>query len=325
MSAAAPLAGDRIPTLSHAGWRTGDAAARRAFADALGSAAGTCGFARLVDHAIDPSVRDAAFEAGRRFFALPEDVRLAVRDRGSDRGYHPMYDNLREDGKPSGQEGYTMGHPERPRDATLELLSFYAPTPWPALPGFREPLEALYASLFRVGRDLFDAFAMHLAAPAGVFDSALVDTYSHLRINHYPPQEAIAHVAEDGIFPHYDESLMTLLIQDRNSGLQVMGRDGLWIPVDPDPDAIVVNVGKMLRHWTGGRYHAALHQVINASGRDRYSIPLFVHPSWRTRVDPAALTGRSHPDFPPIVAGETVRASFATSRQSWKDAEAASS
>lgn len=306
------LSTDRIPTI--------DFADRRARVAGIGSAAEAYGFMLIRGHGIDSVVLDAAFDAGRRFFAMPEAEKLPMKDGRSDRGYHPMFDNLREDGKPSGQEGYTMGHPTRPADASLAALSFYSPTPWPDLAGFRAALETLYDAMFVLGRDLLGAMASHLGADERFFDAALHDTYSHLRINHYPPHEAIAHVADEGVFAHLDESLLTLLLQDRNSGLQVMGRDGLWIPVEPDPTAVVVNVGKMLRHWTGGRYNAALHQVINHSGRDRYSIPLFMHPSFRMTVDPRALTGRAHEGYPPLVAGDTVYAAFSTSRQSWKDA-----
>ena len=170
--------------------------------------------------------------------------------------------------------------------------------------------------------DLLGVIALHLEVREDFFDGALTDTYSHMRINHYPPQEAVSHLADEGVFAHVDESLLTLLLQDRNSGLEVMGRDGGWIPVAPDPRAVVVNVGKMLRHWTGGRYNAALHRVINRSGHDRYSIPLFLHPGYRTVVDPRELTGAmaDNAAFPPIVAGETVHASFATTRRSWKEA-----
>ncbi len=314
-----PLSTDRIPTIDFFAWHGVDSDARRALARSVGAAAETYGFCLVRGHGIEPSVLDAAFAAAASFFALPEDRKLAMKEARSDRGYHPMFDNLREDGKPSGQEGYTMGHPTRPHDASLEALSFYAPTPWPRLADFREPLETLYGAMFDLGRGLLGALAMHLGADARFFEPALVDTYSHLRLNHYPPQETVAHVADEGVFAHYDESLLTLLLQDRAGGLQVMGRDGLWIPVDPDPTAVVVNVGKMLRHWSGGRYNAALHRVINRSGRDRYSIPLFVHPSFRTVVDPRQLPGAAAGDFPPIVAGETVYAAFSESRQSWKD------
>ena len=311
-----------IPTIDFSVYRDGTTAERAAVVAALGRAAEVYGFVLIVGHGIAPDVLDGGFAAGQSFFALPEDVKRTMQETGSDRGYQPMFDNLRDDGKPSAQEGYTMGHPVPPTDPTLAAEAFHAPTPWPPLPGFRERFEALYVAMFDLGRDLLGAMALHLGADARFFEQALVDTYSHMRINHYPPHEAVSHVADEGVFAHHDESLVTLLLQDGNSGLQVMGRDGAWIDVQPNRTAVVVNVGKMLRHWTGGRYNAALHQVINLSGRDRYSIPLFMHPALRTVVDPRDLVGGVAPDpaFPPIVAGQTVQASFAATRASWKDA-----
>ncbi len=311
----------RIATVAFAPFRSGNAA-RRTVAAAVGQAAEAYGFVLVVGHGIpDATIRDA-FDAGRAFFAQADDVKRRVLDRRADRGWQPIFDNERPDGKPSAQEGYTMGHPVPPSAPTLAELPFYAPTPWPTLPDFRERLEALYRAMFALGRELLEAMALHPDAPARFFEAALVDTYSHLRINHYPPHETVAHIAEEGVFAHRDESLLTLLLQDDNSGLQVMDRDGHWIAVEPDPAAVVVNVGKMLRHWTGGRYNAALHRVVNRSGRDRYSIPLFMHPSFRTVVDPRTLTGQDaiDPSYPPVVAGEEVMASFAATRRSWKDA-----
>lgn len=320
-----PMPDERIPTIDFAAYRDGTEAERAALVLALGHAAEVYGFVLIVGHGIAPAVLQGGFEAGRAFFELPETLKRTMQETGSDRGYQPMFDNLRDDGKPSAQEGYTMGHPIPPADPTLVGEAFYAPTPWPPVVHFRDRFEALYGAMFDLGRDLLGAMALHLGADSHFFEHALVDTYSHMRINHYPPHETVSHVADEGVFAHHDESLITLLLQDRNSGLQVMGREGTWIPVVPNPDAVVVNVGKMLRHWTGGRYNAALHQVINSSGRDRYSIPLFMHPSLRTVVDPRELTGRSDTEFPPIVAGATVQASFAATRASWKEAATESS
>ena len=221
-----------IPTIDISALGAADPAGHDAVVEALGAAAEADGFALVVGHGIEPATIAAAFAAGRLFFELPDAYKRSIREKRSNRGYQPMYDNLRPDGKPSAQEGYTIGHPRPPSDPAL----------------------------------------------------------------------------------------LALLLQDENSGLQV-GRGDLWIPVPPDPRAVVVNVGKMLRHWSGGRYNAALHRVVNRSGRDRYSIPLFVHPGYHTIVDPRALTGAAtvDPHFPPIVAGETVNASFATTRKSWND------
>jgi isopenicillin N synthase-like dioxygenase len=130
----------------------------------------------------------------------------------------------------------------------------------------------------------------------------------------------VAGIADFGVHPHVDEGLITLLVQDLNGGLSVLGPDGAWWPVVPDPAAIVVNVGQLLRRWTGGRYAAALHQVVNRSGRERYSMPLFVHPAFHTVIDPATLVGTrpAGEEYAPIVAGERVYANFQARSRSWQ-------
>jgi isopenicillin N synthase-like dioxygenase len=116
-----------------------------------------------------------------------------------------------------------------------------------------------------------------------------------------------------------DRGLLTLLIQDQNGGLSVLAPEGEWLPVVPDPAAIVVNVGSLLKRWTNGRYAAALHRVVNASGRERYSMPLFVHPSFHTKIDPRSLVNEAPagPEFEPFTAGEEVYAGFLRDRPSW--------
>lgn len=218
-----------------------------------------------------------------------------------------------------------MGHPTRPADPELAALPFHAPTPWPdAPPGFRARIEACYAAMYALSQEILRAVALHLGAPEDVFAAAARESYSNMRLVHYPPAEAVADRADVGVYAHQDEGLVTLLVQDMNGGLSVEGPDGNWLPVVPDREAMVVNVGKLLRRWTNGRYQAATHMVVNRSGRERYSIPLFVHPSYHTVVDPMTLVGQAPagPDFAPIVAGEQVYASFKARRLSWQDAPA---
>ena len=309
---------DRITTLDFSSFRAADPAVRRAIAERLGACFERYGFVSLVGHGIPRETIQAGFGAAEAFFAQAEPAKLALQDRRNNRGYIPLFDSQRPGEKPSGLEAFSIGHTGAPTDAGLLSLPFYAPTPWPDLPGFRDRVEALYRALFGVGEDLLRACALHLGAPEDFFAAMARDTYSNMRLVHYPPQEAVAGTSDFGV--HVDRGLITLLIQDMNGGLAVRDADDAWLPVVPDPEAIVINVGTLLRRWTNGRYRAALHRVINASGRERYSVPLFFHPSFHALIDPRSLVRQAPagPEFEPAVAGEMTYAGFMRDRPSWQ-------
>jgi isopenicillin N synthase-like dioxygenase len=319
---AAEAAGEAIPTLDFGPFATGHAQARLRVAQALGEAFHRYGFVSLVGHGLDRAAISGAFAAAEAFFGQPEEAKRRVQDRRNNRGYIPMFDSVLPGQKPGGHEAFSMGHPAIPADPELQALPFHAPTPWPdCTPGFRERLEACYGALYGLGQRILQAVALDLGAPGDVFAEAARESYSNMRIVHYPPQERIAAITDNGVRAHADEGLITLLVQDMNGGLSVQGPSGAWLPVVPDREAIVINAGKLLRHWTNGRYAAAMHMVVNRSGRERYSIPLFVHPSFRTVIDPMTLVGEAPAaaEFAPIVAGERVYANFKARRVSWRE------
>ncbi|MGX9963204.1 isopenicillin N synthase family dioxygenase [Roseomonas sp. F4] len=313
---------DAIPTLDFAAFRTGDAAARAAVAQQIGAAFERYGFIQLTGHGVPQSALEGAFAAAEAFFDRPEDFKRLVQDRRNNRGYIPMFDTALPGQKPGGHEAFSVGHLTRPGDPALRELPFHAETPWPEMPGFRERIEGCYAAMFALSQDILAAVALHLEVVEDFFVEASRESYSNMRVVHYPPAEAIAEVTDIGVRAHADEGLITLLIQDMNGGLFVQGPAGDWLPVVPNREAMVINVGKLLRRWTNGRYQAAMHKVVNTSGRERYSIPLFVHPSYHTRIDPESLVGQAPagPDFAPIVAGEQVYANFKARRVSWQEA-----
>lgn len=317
---------DRIPTIDFQAFSTGDLPARQKAADQLGATLQHYGFVSLVGHGLKRSTVDTALQAAVEFFALPESEKRIVQDQRNNRGYIPMFDSTQSGtAKPSALEAFSIGHVVPPSDTDLLSLPFYAPTPWPDVAGFRERIEPCYREMYSVGEQILRAIAMHLGADEDFFQSVSENTYSNMRVIHYPPQEKVAHTADYGVNAHVDRGLLTLLIQDNNGGLSVLTPENEWLPVVPDPNAIVVNVGSLLRHWTNGKYAAALHRVLNTSGRERYSMPLFMHPSFHTQIDPRSLVGEepAAAEFEAITAGEEVFEGFKKSRPSWKDAPVA--
>ena len=65
-------------------------------------------------------------------------------------------------------------------------------------------------------------------------------------------------------------------------GLQVLRKDGKWIPITALPDQLVVNVGDMLERLTNKKLKSTIHRVVNPPrelmNTSRYSIPFFMHP-----------------------------------------------
>ncbi|MEP4379555.1 MAG: 2-oxoglutarate and iron-dependent oxygenase domain-containing protein [Alphaproteobacteria bacterium] len=308
-----------IPLIDISGFESGNAAARDAIAAAVGAASEQYGFMRLTGHGVPAQTVADMFSQGTTFFANPETEKLAIRDQAANRGYVPMYDQVYPGEKPAGQESFSMGHPTPPTDEALGELPFYKPTPWPDLPGFHETMHDTYEAMFAVGETILSAMALHLGREPDFFVSALQNSYSNMRIIHYPEPGDIVDVTDFGSRPHEDRGLITLLIQDGNGGLDVEGPDGEWIAVEPDQASIICNVGRLLRRWTNNRYVSAIHRVVNRAGTSRQSIPLFVHPGFDQVVDAADFAAPGDKvKFEPVVAGPFTYEDFAMQRPSWK-------
>lgn len=101
---------------------------------------------------------------------------------------------------------------------------------------------------------------------------------SFARLNHYP-----AYPVPDRVFgtdEHKDPSALAPLAQEDIEGLDVQRKsDGAWVRVKPIPDSFVINVGDVLQVWSNELYEIIEHRAMVNPEKDRYSIPIFFHPS----------------------------------------------
>ena len=115
---------------------------------------------------------------------------------------------------------------------------------------------------------------------------------------------------------HVDFGFMTLLAQHGVEGLQARLPDGRWIDIPPAEGCLVVNFGKLLERWTGGRIKATENRVLSP-GRTRYSLPFFYEPRADAVISPLPLPGAEA--FDPFRYGDHVWSSQPRLRRLFHD------
>jgi isopenicillin N synthase-like dioxygenase len=268
-----------VPTLDIRRFETD----RVAFVGELGRAYREFGFCCICGHGIPASLIGGAYDAFKRFFDLPAAVkrRYHVEGGGGARGYTPfMVETAKDSQHPDLKEFWHIGR-EIPRDSPYAEVM--PENMWPEeVAGFRELGYGLYQALDELGSRVLRALALHIDLPERYFDDKTNFGNSILRPIHYPP------ITEDEVpneraGAHEDINLITLLVGASAEGLQVLTRQGEWLPVTTEGDAIVVNIGDMLQRLTNHVYPSTSHRVVNPPGagarQPRYSVPFFLHPN----------------------------------------------
>ena len=268
-----------VPTLDIRRFETD----KRAFVADLGAAYREYGFCGISGHGIPASLVDNAYRVFQEFFALPDDVKMQyhVPGTGGARGYTPFKIETAKDSRyPDLKEFWHIGR-EIPRDSKYaEIMS---PNLWPGeVPGFRQYGYGLYEALDALGTRVLRALALHIDLPEQYFDDKTNYGNSILRPIHYPPivQDDVPNVRAGA---HEDINFITLLVGASAAGLELLTREGTWLPITTEGDTIVVNIGDMLQRLTNHVYPSTTHRVVNPKGPDarkpRYSVPFFLHPN----------------------------------------------
>ena len=317
-----------IPLVDLAGTFAPGSDAEAAAAWEIHKAARETGFFYVKNHGVSGDAVAAAFAATRRYFAQPLDTKLQMYLRkwpGMLRGYEPMLFQQLDDGSPRDlkEAFYAARHLDADHPLVREKLPNHGPNQWPDnLPGFREAIEAYYEPALDLGRHLMRLIALSLQLDRAFFDEAFFEPCGTLRLLHYPPHPADAAPNQLGAGAHTDYGAITLLAQDDNGGLEVENAAGQWLRADPIPGTIVINLGDMVKRWTNDLYHSNMHRVLNnRTNSDRYSLPLFFNPAFKTHVEcvPTCAPAAGPPKYKPCTAGEHVAERI---RQSYEKAAA---
>ncbi|MFA7542663.1 MAG: 2OG-Fe(II) oxygenase family protein, partial [Lysobacterales bacterium] len=198
---------------------------------------------------------------------------------------------------------------EIPRDS--KYADVMPPNRWPdEVPDFREKAYGLYQALDAVGSRVLGALALHIDLPEDWFRDKTDCGNSILRPIHYPPITT-PDVPNERAGAHEDINLITLLVGASAAGLELLDKDGRWLPVVTQGNAIVVNIGDMLQRLSNHVYPSTTHRVVNPQGeqarKPRYSVPFFLHlnPDFLIRTLPSCITPDNPDRYPePITAND---------------------
>src|SRR5688500_10836874 len=296
---------NEIPSLDLADFYKGDEARKKKFVNELGSAFHNIGFVAIKNHFLTDEMQHKLYAAIKRVFALPDHVKQKYERPGlaGQRGYIGKGKEHAK-GRNTGdlKEFYHVGQELDPAQLAKEG---YPGNIWPEeVPELKDVSMEVYKALEKTGLYMLRAIAIYLNLPENYFDDKIRNGNSILRPIHYYPIENPEAVPSDAVraAEHGDINLITLLMGASADGLQVLRRDGKWIPITALPDQLVVNVGDMLERLTNKKLKSTIHRVVNPPrnlmNTPRYSIPFFMHP--RSEMSLTALATCVTPEEPKI-------------------------
>ncbi|TVU02462.1 hypothetical protein EJB05_52050, partial [Eragrostis curvula] len=252
-------------------------------ADKLYAALQSWGLVLVTNHGIEASLMDNVMKASREFFRQPLEAKQ-------------KYSNLI-DGKHFQVEGYGNDRvltqdqildwcdrlhlrvePEDERN-----LAF-----WPKHPeSFRDVLHEYTSKTKKIRNDIFQAMARILGLEDDYFINQIGDkAHAFARFNYYPPCPRPDLV--NGVRPHSDGAVLTILLVDKEvGGLQVQ-RDGMWYNVPSRPNTLLVNLGDSMEIMNNGIFKSPVHRVVTNAEKERISLAVFYGVDGDKMLEPAA-------------------------------------
>lgn len=281
----------------------------RKFVDDLGNALRDIGFFALQNHGVDYRLIEKAYQISAQFFDLPDSQKRAYEDleiKGQ-RGFTSFGREHAKDHKaPDLKEFWHVGRELSP---SHRLAQVYPKNMWPTeIPEFKEVMLELYRQLDICSMRLLQACSEYIGEPSDFLPSLAKDGNTILRVINYPEVSPDRDAQSIRAGAHEDINFITLLCEATAGGLELLQRDGTWLPIHALKGQIIVDTGDMLQNLTNGLLKSTTHRVVNPdnSRERRFSMPFFVHPRSEVDLSPIPrcreLTGQTK--YPNISAGQ---------------------
>eukprot|EP00930_Biecheleria_cincta_P041206 TRINITY_DN28215_c0_g2_i1.p1 TRINITY_DN28215_c0_g2~~TRINITY_DN28215_c0_g2_i1.p1 ORF type:complete len:437 (+),score=66.12 TRINITY_DN28215_c0_g2_i1:50-1360(+) len=263
------------------------------------------GFAVIKGHGIASDILSDLRRAAKQFFASPDAYKNKfARGVCGRSGFSPYSPNGPSPGEPL--EGYTF---LRDRERAWDIPSEHPKCLAGAGERCAYEIERVMHAIHRIA-------AMALGLDISFFEEYYMIPASVFVISHYLPQSKLR--LEPGKLryrAHSDYTGFTILLQDeqdhvgQNGGLEIDINDS-WVPVQPQKDCLVVNIGDLFENWTNNRWKSTRHRVTSPpkgskeAERSRLTAMMFTGPNIHCTIAPVyTCVDEEHPAmFEPVQA-----------------------
>ena len=278
---------------------------KKEFAQQLGAALESIGFAILIGHGVDTNLYKEGQAKTAEIFektSLEERMVYKANRHGSvNQGYFPMKTTTVI--HPDLVEGWVFCR----RAFNLDGKADYQEKDyWPSNgyePFFRQIIQSHEALILPIMQSILS----YLGCVPNLYDEKLTGTNFGFRLNYYPPiGDSDAATGAGRMLGHEDVDLFTLLPAQEIEGLQVLNRDnGKWIRLNPQPGSIILNTGDYMQRITNDRLPSTTHRVSKPTNQQlfnkpRISLPMAVY-VWEDEIL-EVLPGLGKPKYDPISA-----------------------
>lgn len=259
-------------------------------AQQLIAAALNTGFFYIKNHGIDPNIIETALAASQVFFSLPADEKAAIAVNQQQRGWLAAGMTKFSSAKTHDLKEVFFYGPEywsAELEAKRHDIPLIADNLWPAgHPDFKTDIMPYYHAVCELGHKVLSAIAVGMGESPDFFAKRYTSPLGRGQLVYYPQSgQDDEQQQRFGAAAHTDFGVLTLLLQDNNGGLQVLNKAGEWVEAPPIPGTFVCNIGDLLNRWTNGYLASNLHRVINRSGNERFSMPVFFDPDPDAVID----------------------------------------
>jgi isopenicillin N synthase-like dioxygenase len=310
-----------IPVIDIAGLREPGSPGKDEVVRQLGEACREVGFFYIKNHEIPQDLIQQTFAMAEAFFSQPLEKKLECSmERYSKcfRGYSPVLSELA-DGKRNSYELMEFSvdfHPDTPE--ALAKRPMHGPNIWPSIEGYRTTISHYIEEMNKLGADLMRGIALSLELEENYFDMAFNgQSFWQFRTVHYPEVSNVGEMAKEmpelefrmrdieigdhNCGAHTDYGCLTILLANK-PGLQVLGKNNVWIDAPVIENAYICNIGDMLQYWSRDTYVATKHRVLTHI--PRISLPFFFQPNYDTVIEPVkTVEGVVGKNYPPLQYG----------------------